>query len=55
MKTKTNGLLGIALSIASTVALAGSPDPSATAMLQKLKGLFSINWRQKNAARSQVK
>jgi len=40
MKTKTNGLLGIALSIASTVALAGSPDPSATAMLQKLKGLY---------------
>ena len=40
MKTKTNGLLGIALSIASTVAHAGSPDPSATAMLQKLKGLY---------------
>ena len=40
MKMKTNVLLGIALAIASTVALAGTPDPGATAMLQKLKGLY---------------
>ena len=40
MKTKTNALVAIALAIASTVALAGPPDPGATALLQKLKGLY---------------
>jgi thiol:disulfide interchange protein DsbC len=40
MKTKTDVLLGIALAIASTVALAGAPDPGATALLQKLKELY---------------
>jgi thiol:disulfide interchange protein DsbC len=40
MKTKTDVLLGIALTIASTVALAGAPDPGATALLQKLKELY---------------
>lgn len=40
MKTKTNALVGIALAIASTVTLAGPPDPGATALLQKLKGLY---------------
>jgi len=40
MKTKTDVLLGIALTIASTVALAGTPDPGATALLQKLKELY---------------
>jgi thiol:disulfide interchange protein DsbC len=40
MKTKTKVLLGIALAIASTLALGGPPDPGATAMLQKLKGLY---------------
>ena len=40
MKTKTDVLVAIALAIASTVALAAPPDPRATAMLQKLKGLY---------------
>ena len=40
MKTKTDVLLGIVLTIASTVALAGAPDPGATALLQKLKELY---------------
>ena len=40
MKTKTDALLAIALAIASTVALAGGPDPSATALLQKLNELY---------------
>ena len=40
MKTKTNALVGIALAIASTLALGGPPDPGATALLQKLKGLY---------------
>ena len=40
MKTKTKVLLGISLAIASTLALGGPPDPGATAMLQKLKGLY---------------
>lgn len=40
MKMKTNALVGFALAIASTVALGGPPDPGATAMLQKLKGLY---------------
>jgi len=40
MKTKTNVLVGIALAIASTVALGGPADPGATALLQKLKELY---------------
>ena len=40
MKTKTKVLLGIALAIASTLAVGEQPDPGATAMLQKLKGLY---------------
>jgi len=40
MKTKTNALVGIALAIASTLAFGGPADPGATAMLQKLKGLY---------------
>ena len=40
MKTKTKVLVGIALAIASTLALGGPPDPAATAMLQKLKELY---------------
>lgn len=40
MKTKTDVLLGIALAVASTVALAGPVDPGATALLQKLKELY---------------
>jgi len=40
MNTKTNALAAIALAIASTVTLAGPPDPGATALLQKLKGLY---------------
>jgi thiol:disulfide interchange protein DsbC len=40
MKTKTELLLGIALAIASTIALAGASDPGATALLQKLKVLY---------------
>jgi thiol:disulfide interchange protein DsbC len=40
MKTKTNALVGIGLAIASTLALGGPADPGATAMLQKLKGLY---------------
>lgn len=40
MKTKTNALAAIALAIASTVTLAVPPDPGATALLQKLKGLY---------------
>jgi len=38
MKTKTNALA--ALAIAASVAHAGPPDPGATAMLQKLTGLY---------------
>src|SRR5205814_2079283 len=40
MKTKIDMLVAIALTIASTVALAAPPDPGATAMLQKLKALY---------------
>lgn len=40
MKTKTNALAAVALAIAASVAHAGPPDPGATAMLQKLKGLY---------------
>ena len=40
MKTKTSALVGIALAIASTLALGGPADPGATAMLQKLRGLY---------------
>ena len=40
MKTKTDVLLGIALTIVSTLAVAGAPDPGATALLQKLKELY---------------
>ena len=40
MKTKTKVLAAIALAIASTVALGGPPDPGATALLQKLNGLY---------------
>ena len=40
MKTKTKVLAAIALVFAYTLALGGPPDPGATAMLQKLKGLY---------------
>ena len=40
MKTTTDVLVAIALTITSTVALAAPPDPGAAAMLQKLKGLY---------------
>jgi thiol:disulfide interchange protein DsbC len=40
MKTKTDVLVAIALAIASATALGAPPDPGATAMLQKLKGLY---------------
>ena len=40
MKTTTNALAAVALAIAASGAHAGPPDPGATAMLQKLKGLY---------------
>ena len=40
MKTKTDVLVAIALAIATSAALAAPPDPGATAVLQKLKGLY---------------
>lgn len=40
MKTKSSVLAAFALAIASTVAMGDTPDPAATAMLQKLKQLY---------------